>query len=234
MIVDLQSYIDATLLKATTSSADIETLCHEAMLQNVWSVCIPPQFISLASEFTKSSNLKICTVIGFPLGNTSTRSKVKESEIALEDGANELDMVIQQGAIISGDYKTAEKDISEVVKCSKGALVKVIIECAHIPTDELKKTAAKIVVNAGASFVKTSTGFATQITPGQPTGATVEDIKLIKSVVPQGFGIKASGGIRTRKFAEELILAGATRIGASSLREILSGINHSSGELQNY
>lgn len=228
MSVDLRSYIDATLLRATTTSSEIETLCAEAIAASVWSVCIPPHFVSLASELTNGSKVKVCTVIGFPLGNTTTRAKVAETEIAISDGATELDMVIQQGALLSGDFKVVESDIKEVVSAATGKLVKVIIECAHLPSDLIKETAAKICVQAGAHFVKTSTGFATSIPPGGVSGATIHDIKLIKRVIPSSIGVKASGGIKTKSFCEELINAGATRLGTSSMKEILLGQNASS------
>lgn len=223
MSADLKSYIDATLLRATTTSAEIEILCTDAISASVWSVCIPPHFVSLASRITSSSEVKVCTVIGFPLGNTSTKAKSAETEIAISNGADEIDMVIQQGALLSGEFKVVESDIKEVVAAASGRLVKVIIECAHLPSDSIKETAAKICVQAGAHFVKTSTGFATSISPGGVSGATIHDIKLIKGVVPNFIGVKASGGIKTRAFCEELINAGATRLGTSSMKEILFG-----------
>lgn len=228
MSIDLRSYIDATLLRATTTSSEIETLCFDAIEASVWSVCIPPQFVSLASKLTNGSKVKVCTVIGFPLGNTTTKAKAAETLTAISEGATEIDMVIQQGALLSGDFKVVESDIKEVVSAASGKLVKVIIECAHLPTDLLKETAAKICVQAGAHFVKTSTGFATSIPVGGVSGATVHDIKLIKGVVPNSIGVKASGGIKTKAFCQELINAGATRLGTSSMKEILSGENVSS------
>jgi len=216
--MEIRSFIDATLLKATTTEKEIEALCLQAVKERVCSVCISPQFVSLAADLLSNTSVKVCTVIGFPLGNTSTRAKVSEADIAIKDGAQEIDMVIQQGEFLSGNFEVVEHDIKEVVSVavSNKVLVKVILECANLPSDELKKKAADIAVTAGANFVKTSTGFAA-------SGATVADIKLLKSVVPSSVGIKASGGIRNRQFAQELIDAGATRIGTSSMKEILHG-----------
>lgn len=212
----IASVIDHTLLKPESTKEQIETLCHEAKMYRFKAVCINPTWVKVASDLLKNTEVEVATVIGFPLGATKTETKVKEAEIALEDGATELDMVINIGALKSGEETVVKEDIAKVVQATKGrALVKVIIETGLL-TDDEKRLACTLAKEAGADFVKTSTGF------GQG-GATVEDVKLMREVVGSALGVKASGGIRTLNDARAMLEAGASRIGASSGVQIVSG-----------
>lgn len=209
--------IDHTLLKADAKESDFAKLCQEALTWNFFSVCIPPDLVSFCKPLLEKSNVKICTVIGFPLGANKTEIKQKETDLALSDGAKEFDMVINLHQLKSQNWKYVEDDIRTVVKTAQGHTVKVILE-THFLTDEEKITASKCIVQAGAHFVKTSTGF----TGG---GATVEDIRLLRKTVGNAFGVKASGGIRDKKSFDAMIEAGANRIGTSSGVAILQGID---------
>jgi deoxyribose-phosphate aldolase len=205
----LAALIDHTALKPDTTQEQITKLCREALEYGFASVCVNPGYVKFCSEYLKNSTTKVCTVIGFPLGATTTATKVAEATEAIENGAHELDMVINVGAVKSGDFDFVKKDISAIVGVAKGkALVKVILETCLL-TEEEKILCCKICKEAGASFVKTSTGFSTG-------GATVSDIKLMRSIVKPYLGVKASGGIRDYETAKAMVEAGASRIGASA------------------
>lgn len=206
MILSLNSYIDHTLLRPDASSLDIEKLCQEAMEYQFATVCINPVWVAFASRNFPS--VKICSVVGFPLGALTTYIKTKEAEELICLGASEVDMVINIGALKEGNHKTVVDDISSVVcVCPKGA-VKVILETCLL-SDEEKVLGAKLCIEAGAGFVKTSTGFSSH-------GAVVSDVKLLSNTVQGAIGVKASGGIRDRATAEAMIEAGACRLGTSS------------------
>lgn len=207
--MDIAKYIDHTLLKADATKSQIETLCEEAKDYRFCSVCVNPTWVSLAANLLKETDVKVCTVIGFPLGATTAESKAFETVNAIHNGAKEIDMVINIGALRGGDLETVKKDIEAVVNAAENqAIVKIIIETSLL-TDEEIVTACRLSVEAGADFVKTSTGFSTG-------GATVRDIKLMRQTVGPNIGVKASGGVRTASDAKAMIEAGATRIGASS------------------
>jgi deoxyribose-phosphate aldolase len=202
--------IDHTLLKPDATADMIAQLCFEARKYHFASVCVNPTHVKLCAELLRDTDVKVCTVIGFPLGATSTEVKVFETKNALENGATEIDMVINIGALKAGDTELLARDIREVVAVAHdaGALVKVIIETALL-TDEEKTVACLLAKEAGADFVKTSTGFS-------GGGATVHDVALMRRAVGPELGVKASGGIRTHEDAEQLVAAGATRLGASA------------------
>lgn len=215
--MNIAKYIDHTLLKPEATKVQIEKLCQEAKEYEFASVCVNPTWVSYAAELLKGSSVKVCTVIGFPLGATSTETKAFETKQAIEDGATEIDMVINIGRLKSGEDEFVKRDIEAVVNAAKGkALVKVIIETSLLTNDE-KERACRLSVEAGADFVKTSTGFSTG-------GATVEDVKLMREVVGPNVGVKASGGVRSAEDAKQMIDAGATRIGASSGVAIVQGL----------
>jgi deoxyribose-phosphate aldolase len=201
-------FFDHTILKPETKSADIEILCAEARQYGFCSVCINPFWVPLAVRTLKGSRVKVCTVCAFPLGANATEIKSSEARLAVEQGAAEVDMVINIGSLRSGDHKTVHQDIAAVVQASTGALVKVIIETCLL-TDEEKILACLISKSAGAYYVKTSTGFSTG-------GATAADIALMRLTVGPQMGVKASGGVRSLEEANQMILAGASRIGTSS------------------
>ena len=214
--------IDHTLLKQDATPAQIKVLCKEAKEYSFASVCINPCYVSLCSDLLKGTPVKVCTVIGFPLGTTTTEVKQFETEQAINSGADEVDMVINIGQLKEGNYDYVEKDVRAVVNTAKrkNVLTKVIIETALL-TDEEKVKASLICKKAGADFVKTSTGFSTG-------GATVGDVALMKYVVGRNIGVKAAGGIRSREDADALIASGADRIGASASVKIVSGeVSHS-------
>lgn len=205
----LAKMIDHTNLKPEATSKEIKKLCEEALQYNFASVCVNPTRVKEAYEMLKDSEVKVCTVIGFPLGATTTKVKVFETKDAIENGATEVDMVINIGRLKEKDYDFVKQDIKSVVDAAKGkALTKVIIETCLL-TDEEKVAACKIAKEVGADFVKTSTGFSTG-------GALKEDIKLMRETVGQELGVKASGGVRTLEDAKAMIENGATRIGASA------------------
>ncbi len=213
----LSKMIDHTLLKPEATRDQIAQLCFEARKYNFASVCINPTWVELCAQLLKGSPVKVCTVIGFPLGATAPEVKVFETNHAIEQGAGEIDMVINIGALKARDLDLVARDIHGVVSASHagGAIVKVIIEAALL-TDEEKTIACLISKEAGADFVKTSTGFASG-------GATVHDVELMRRVVGPEMGVKAAGGVRTYEDAENMIKAGATRIGASAGVKILQG-----------
>ncbi|PYG85029.1 deoxyribose-phosphate aldolase [Ruminiclostridium sufflavum DSM 19573] len=210
--------IDHTALKPDTTRDQIRKLCKEALEYGFASVCINPCYVKLCSELLKNSLVKVCTVIGFPLGATTTAAKAAEAAEAVQNGASEIDMVINIGAVKSEDFDFVKSDIEGVVKAVKGkALVKVILETCLL-TEEEKRICCNICRDAGADFVKTSTGFSTG-------GATIEDIRLMRSIVKPRLGVKASGGIRDYKTAKAMVDAGASRIGASASIAIASEEN---------
>ncbi len=212
----LARMIDHTLLSPTATRGDIEALCDEARENCFASVCINPYWVPLANEKLAESPVRVCTVIGFPLGANRPETKVYEAIRAVEDGAVELDMVLNSGALRSGDYTAAERDIAGVVEAGRGrAIVKVILETGHL-TDEEKVKACVLARRAGAHFVKTSTGFG-------KGGATEEDVRLMRRVVGPKLGVKASGGVKDQPTAIRMIEAGATRIGASAGIRIVHG-----------
>jgi deoxyribose-phosphate aldolase len=203
-------FIDHTLLKPDATPQQIERLCAEAREYGFASVCVNPSYVPLCAQLLHGSNSVVCTVIGFPLGATSTVSKVFEAEQAIRDGAREVDMVLHIGHLKAGDADYVREDIRQVAEAAHagGALCKVILETSML-TDDEKVTACKLSVEAGADFVKTSTGFG-------GGGATVADVRLMREVVGNKVGVKASGGVRSLADARAMIEAGATRIGASS------------------
>jgi len=215
--MNIAKYIDHTNLKACASKEDIIKLCEEAKKYNFYAVCVNPYRVKLAKKQLQGTNIKVATVIGFPLGATPTEVKVFEAKKALEDGADEVDMVLNIGALKDKDYKYVRNDIAEVVRIAheKGAIVKVIIETCYLSDNE-KEITCKLAMEAGADFVKTSTGFGTG-------GATVKDVKLMRKVVGDKLGVKAAGGIRTYEEALAMINAGANRIGTSSGVKIIEG-----------
>jgi deoxyribose-phosphate aldolase len=214
---DLARMIDHTLLKPEGTKDQIIQLCNEAKKYNFASVCINPCYVSLCAKLLRDTSVKVCTVIGFPLGATSTATKAFEAEQALRDGAKEIDMVINIGMLKSREYEYVENDIFAVVTTGRryGALSKVILETALL-TDEEKVKGCILAKRAGADFVKTSTGFS-------KGGATVGDIALMRRVVGTSMGVKASGGVRTREDALAMVASGADRIGASASVKIVVG-----------
>lgn len=204
----VNSYIDHTLLKADANEEQIHALIDEAKGYQFASVCVNPTWVKTAANFLKDSSVKVCTVIGFPLGASTSTVKAFEAKDAIANGADEIDMVINIGALKSGNFKLVEDDIKAVVESSGTKLVKVIIETCLL-TDDEKVKACQLAKSAGADFVKTSTGFSTG-------GATIEDIALMRKTVGPDMGVKASGGARTLEAAQAFIKAGATRIGTSS------------------
>lgn len=210
---EIAKYIDHTLLKPDATIFDIKRLCEEAVKYKFFAVCVAPAFISYVKEILSENEIKIATVVGFPLGNETTKTKIFEAKEAVRNGADEIDMVINIGYLKSKNYKYVHDEISAVKSELGDKTLKVIIETSLLNNEE-KIIASTIVKSAGADFVKTSTGFS-------QGGATKEDIELIKKVVGENFGIKASGGIRTFEQALELIKAGANRIGTSSSVKIV-------------
>ena len=209
--------IDHTILKPEATENEIRDLCSEAKKYEFASVCINPGYVSLCSELLKGTPVKVCTVIGFPLGATTTETKRFEAEQAINNGAEEIDMVINVGRLKQGDYDYVFHDVNQVVLVAKkhGKICKVILETALL-TDEEKIKSCVICKHAGAHFVKTSTGFS-------KGGATAGDVALMKYVVGSTVGVKASGGIRSREDAEKMVASGADRIGASASVKIVLG-----------
>lgn len=214
---ELLKYIDQTLLRPHATIEEMTAFLEEAKIYKFYAVCINPWFTKLAVEVMKGSGVKVGVAIGFPLGATTTMTKVYEADEALENGADELDMVINIGALKSKDYEYVESEIKKIVNLAGRKIVKVILETCYL-TDEEKITACKIAEASGASFVKTSTGFGSG-------GATVEDVKLMRETVGDRLGVKASGGIRTLEDALKMISAGANRIGTSSGKAIIDALS---------
>ncbi|MCK4530523.1 MAG: deoxyribose-phosphate aldolase [Candidatus Marinimicrobia bacterium] len=213
--MNLAKYIDHTLLKPQASRADLDKLCQEAIDNGFVAVCVNPCNVAYCAGLLDGTKVKLASVVGFPLGASIPSIKSAETLMAVEDGANEIDMVINIGALKDGDNALVEGDIKAVVSSAEGNTVKVIIETCLL-TDEEKVTACELAKSAGAHFVKTSTGFSTG-------GATLEDVKLMKETVGDELEVKASGGVRSYEDAMAMINAGATRIGTSSGVMILQG-----------
>lgn len=212
--INLPSFIDHTILKPEATPADIKRICQEGKKYGFYSVCINPCYVKLASEELKGSTVKVCSVSGFPLGANRSDLKIREAESGCRDGADEIDMVINVGALKSGDYRSIEKEIKAILNAiGKGKILKVILETALLSQEE-KIKGAKIVKESGAHFVKTSTGWG-------PGGATVEDVALLRKTVGKDFGVKASGLIRDYQKTLQLIQAGANRIGTSASLKIM-------------
>jgi len=215
---EMARMIDSTDVKPTATRSDIENLCKEAVQYGFGCVCVNPVYIKLAATILTKRKTKVCSTVGFPFGTSLLEIKALEAAKAVEDGAKELDMVVNLSLLKSGDYSTTKRDIAAVVdakRLSKEIVVKVIIETDWLTTDE-KVIACKLAKEAGADFVKTSTGFFSK-------GATVEDVRLMRKTVGPNMGVKAAGGIKTYAEALRMIEAGANRIGTSSATAIIKG-----------
>lgn len=213
--MELNKYIDHTLLKAAATISEIKTLCKEAVEYNFFSVCVNSSYVPYAKEFLTGTDVKVCSVVGFPLGAMSTRSKVFETEQAIADGADEIDMVINVGWLLSGETQKVLDEIARIKKACGNKVLKVILETCYL-TDAQKQLACELSVQAGADFVKTSTGFGTG-------GATLADVALMKKSVNGKAKIKASGGVRDFQTAIEYINLGVQRIGTSNGIAIVTG-----------
>ncbi|SEQ53731.1 deoxyribose-phosphate aldolase [Hyunsoonleella jejuensis] len=211
----LNRYIDHTLLKANATTQEIINLCEEAKAHNFFSVCVNSAYVPLAQNQLKDTTVKVCAVVGFPLGATSTKTKVFEAKTAVEEGADEIDMVMNIGLLKSKDFDSVWKDIEAVKKQLPNTTLKVILETCYLEDIEIIK-ASELAIQSGADFIKTSTGFGTR-------GASVHDVKLMKSVCKGCVKIKASGGIRDTKTALEYINLGVDRLGTSSGIAIVKG-----------
>lgn len=222
----LAPYIDHTLLKATATPADIQTLCQEAAAHGFYAVCVNPAYVAQAKAALGESGVKVATVCGFPLGALTPDQKAVEARLSAEAGADEIDMVIHIGAALAGDWETVEADIRAVRQAVPEQVLKVIIETCYL-SDDQKRHATRAAVQAGADFVKTSTGFGTG-------GATPQDVALMAEVIAacaprRRVQIKAAGGVRTPADAEAMIAAGATRLGTSGGVGLVSGQNNGAG-----
>ena len=213
--MEVNKYIDHTILKPETTKAQILTLCEEAKQFNFASVCVNPTWVATCANELKGTDVKVCTVIGFPLGATFKEVKAYETKLAIENGASEIDMVINVGAAKDQNWELVYEDIKAVVEAANGVLVKVIIETCLL-TDEEKVKACEMAVKAGAHFVKTSTGFSTG-------GATAADVALMRQTVGESVGVKASGGVRTAEDMKVMVEAGANRIGTSGGVSLVQG-----------
>ena len=211
---NIAKYIDHTCLKSDTTENEIKNLCVEAITYGFASVCVNPIYIPLAVKNLKNKDPKVCSVIGFPLGSISTEMKFAEAMLAIHQGVDELDMVINIGNLKQGNFKEISDEVSKIVRASANIVIKVIIETCLLNDKEIVKI-SKLIKNSGAEFVKTSTGFS-------HGGATVEDIRLIRKNVGNNFGVKASGGISSLLDVNNMINAGANRIGTSSGVKILN------------
>ncbi len=220
---ELARWIDHTILKPDATRQEIEKICDEAIEFGFASVCVNPTWVPLVYKKLRGHSPKVCTVVGFPLGATFPEVKARETELAVQQGADEIDMVINIGALKSGDYELVEHDIRSVVRAAGRRIVKVIIESCLL-TDEEKVKACTLAKIAGANYVKTSTGFS-------KGGATVKDVALMRKVVGSQMGVKASGGVRSYEEACQMVEAGATRIGASASVAIVA---NGSGEKTDY
>lgn len=212
---NLSKYIDHTLLKADARLEDIKKLCQEAKEYSFFSVCINSCYIKDAKEFLKNSDVKVCTVVGFPLGASNSKTKAYEAKTAIEDGADEIDMVINIGLLKSKELDRVKEDIKTVFEACNGTLLKVILETALLSKEEIKEISL-ICKDIGVDFIKTSTGFSTR-------GASLEDVKIMKECVGNEVKIKASGGIRDTQTALQMIEVGANRLGVSSGVAIING-----------
>ena len=218
---ELAAYIDHTLLKPETTAKDIERLCEEARQHSFKAVCVNPNFVRLTREKLAGTNVLTASVIGFPLGVSLPTVKALETELAIRDGASEIDMVIRLDLVKAGRWEEATSDIAEVVRAARGAVVKVILETGMLSTGEIVR-ACQASSEAGAAFVKTATGFLGR-------GATVDDILLMRKSCPASVQIKASGGVKTFDQAKAMIEAGATRIGTSSGVQLVTGTTAQAG-----
>jgi deoxyribose-phosphate aldolase len=213
---EIARYIDHTLLKPEATAEQHDTLCEEAVTHNFYSVCVNSSWVAHCAKKLQGTSVRVCAVVGFPLGAMSGRAKNFETRHAIEDGAREIDMVINVGALKSGNLKQVEDDIRWVRRaCARNVILKVIIETALL-TDEEKVIACRIAQKAGTDFVKTSTGFSHH-------GATVRDVQLMRRTVGPKLGVKAAGGVRSLEDAIQMIEAGATRLGTSSGIKIIQG-----------
>lgn len=213
--------IDHTLLKPEATKEQVEKLCAEAKEYTFASVCVNPTWVKTSAELLTGTPVKVCTVIGFPLGASTPETKAFETTDAINNGAGEIDMVLNVGALKSQDLDLVKRDVEAVVNAAKGkAIVKVILETCLLTKEEIK-VASQLSKDAGADFVKTSTGFSTG-------GATFEDVALMREVVGPDLGVKASGGVRSLEDVQKMIEAGATRIGASSGVQIMQGLTSNS------
>lgn len=221
---DLARYIDHTLLRPDATAADIDKLCDEALAYGFAAVCVNPTWVRRCAQRLRGSGVRVASVIGFPFGAGTTEVKALEARRAIRDGASEIDMVINIGALKSGDYELVRRDIEKVADACReaGALSKVIIEAAFL-SDEEKVVSSHLAKQAKADFVKTSTGFG-------PGGATVHDVLLMRETIGPKLGVKAAGGIHSAQEARDMIAAGATRIGASASVQIVTGEEASSGQ----
>lgn len=220
--MEINKYIDHTVLKATVMPKDIEKLCLEAKEYNFYSVCVNGCYVAKSFELLKGTDVKVAAVIGFPLGAMSTEAKVFETKKCIEDGASEIDMVLNVGMLKAKEYEYVETEIRKIKEAIGSNVLKVIIETCYL-TDEEKVKACELSLNAKADFVKTSTGFGTG-------GATFEDVKLMKDVVKDKAKVKASGGVKDLKTAEKYIEIGAERLGTSSGIEIIKGLEVEAGK----
>lgn len=212
---------DHTILKADATRKDVKRVCDEAMAYSFCSVCVNSYYVPYVANLLHGSDVKICSVVGFPLGAMSTRAKAIEAKIAVMDGADEIDMVINVGALKDRDYSVVLEDIKAVKEACGEHILKVIIETCLL-TDDEKVKACELAKEAGADFVKTSTGFSS-------AGANVEDVRLMRETVGPDMGVKASGGIHDKEFAKELVDAGANRLGTSATIEIVESAFYDMG-----
>ncbi|GEK29712.1 deoxyribose-phosphate aldolase [Kurthia zopfii] len=220
MTTNIASLIDHTLLKPEATADQVEQICAEAKKYNFASVCVNPAFVELAAKELQGAESKVCTVIGFPLGASTSATKAFETKDAIEKGATEIDMVMNIGAMKAGQFDVVLNDMKAVREAAGQTLVKVILETCLL-TDSEKEKACELAVEAKLDFVKTSTGFSTG-------GATVADVALMRRVVGAGLGVKASGGVRSLEDLEAMVAAGANRIGASSGVKIMNGLTSDS------
>ncbi len=215
--MSISKYIDHTLLKVDATREDIQRICQEAKCFETYSVCVNPVWVPTAHQMLEATGVKVCSVVGFPLGASFDSTILSETELAIANGADEIDMVMNVGEFKSGNYQRVTSGIQSVAKLAHGIntdiIVKVIVESAVL-TEQEKKTVASIVAGTGADFLKTSTGFV-------PNDHLLDDVKLFLQVLPSGFKVKAAGGIRSYKLAKELIDLGVSRIGASSTKRII-------------
>lgn len=209
----MNKYFDHTLLAANATRSEVEQLCKEAKEYDFMSVCVNPYFVPLAKKELAGSDVKVCTVIGFPLGQMSTKAKVFEANDAVKMGADEVDMVINVSALKDQDYDYVRNEIHEIKKACEGKLLKVILECCYLSKEEIKKV-SELAKEAGADFVKTSTGFG-------KGGAKAEDVKIMREIVGSDMGVKAAGGIHTLADFKAMVDAGANRIGCSHSIQIM-------------
>ncbi len=220
--MNLNRYIDHTLLKSDATASQVEKLCQEAKEHEFFSVCINSYYVKKAVSLLRGSNTAVCTVVGFPLGASTMETKRFEAMKAMAEGAREIDMVLNISAVKSGEWQYALDDMSSLAQVchQQGGLLKVILETCLLNEEE-KKKACELAVKAGVDFVKTSTGFSTG-------GATIEDVKLMRSIVGDKLGVKASGGVRDAATARAMIEAGASRLGTSASVEIMKGMSSGS------